>query len=341
MRISRRLVIAIIVALPLLGVMIAGFGLIGVDARSGHWRATEWVLHWAMRSSVRTAALGTEAGEPVDAEAVLPMAAGHFERGCAICHGSPAEVRSPAVMAMLPVPPDLATVVDSWSDAELFVIVKDGVRYTGMPAWPADGRGDEVRAMVAFLRRLPGMSAADYAKLAAGARGDDLIGYCQSCHGTEKLSPAAPVPSLDGQSEAYLAASLRAYAAGARPSGIMAVAAAGLDETEIAEAARFYASRPAQVRPATDTLAGGDDRAARLARSGDPERKIAACNRCHDGRNPAYPLIAGQSAAYIAAQLRLFRDGKRGGTAHHDLMHAASRTLEDRDIEALADHFGG
>lgn len=120
----------------------------------------------------------------------------------------------------------------------------------------------------------------------------------------------------------------------------MSVAAAGLDETEIAEAARFYAGRPAQVRPATDTLAGGDDRPARLARSGDPERKIAACNRCHDGRNPAYPLIAGQSPAYIAAQLRLFRDGKRGGTAHHDLMHAASRTLEDRDIEVLADYFG-
>ena len=95
MRISRRLAIAVIVALPLLGVMIAGFGLIGVDARSGHWRATEWVLHWAMRSSVRTAALGTEAGEPVDAEAVLPMAAGHFERGCAICHGSPVDDHDP------------------------------------------------------------------------------------------------------------------------------------------------------------------------------------------------------------------------------------------------------
>lgn len=338
MKISLRHILITLVAAPLIGLMIGASGLIGVDARSEHWRATEWFLHWAMRSSVRTATLGLDVDLP-EGEAVLPMAAGHFERGCAICHGAPGAVRSPAVMSMLPVPPDLTTVVDEWTDEELFVIVKDGVRYTGMPAWPAEGREDEVRAVVAFLRRLPDMPAEEYRRLAAGSHGDDLIAYCQTCHAPDRLSTAAPVPSLDGQSKTYLAASLRAYAQGRRASGIMAVAAAGLDEAAIERVSGYYAGRPARVHPAA-RRPGEGGHAARLAQNGDPARKIGACNNCHDGRNGAYPLIEGLSPAYIAAQLRLFRDGKRGGTTHSRLMQAASRTLEERDIEALAQYFG-
>ena len=56
---------------------------------------------------------------------------------------------------MLPAPPDLKDKIAGWSDAELFQIVQHGVRFTGMPAWPAAGREDEAWAMVAFLRRYP------------------------------------------------------------------------------------------------------------------------------------------------------------------------------------------
>jgi mono/diheme cytochrome c family protein len=55
---------------------------------------------------------------------------------------------------MLPQPPDLADVVGEWNNAQLFRIVKHGVRFTGMPAWPMQDRDDEVWAMVAFLREL-------------------------------------------------------------------------------------------------------------------------------------------------------------------------------------------
>ena len=47
-----------IVGLLLAGVMgafvFAWSGLIGVGASTGHWKATDWFLHWVMRSSVRT-----------------------------------------------------------------------------------------------------------------------------------------------------------------------------------------------------------------------------------------------------------------------------------------------
>ena len=55
------------------------------------------------------------------------------------------------------------SVVD-WSDEELFWIVKNGFKYTGMPAWPAQGRDDEVWAQVAFCA-LSRHTAATYAIL--------------------------------------------------------------------------------------------------------------------------------------------------------------------------------
>ncbi|MDX3924797.1 MAG: c-type cytochrome [Shinella sp.] len=343
MRLGRKHIAAIVFALPIAGMLVAWSGMIGIDARSGHWRATEWLLHWAMRSSVRTAAMSVTAPEKLNDEA-LPMVAGHFERGCAICHGSPAVERSPATLAMLPRPPDLSQVVGSWSDEELFVIIEDGVRYTGMPAWPAAGRSDEVWAMVAFMRRLPDMSAADYRRLStAGAEESAApagVGYCQSCHAAERLSSGGQVPDLFGQSETYLLESLRAYARGDRPSGVMELAVSGMDETAMADAARFYARRVREGTVSTVTTSEPAERGRQLAERGDPIRKIPACDACHDGRNPRYPLIDGQPASYIRTQLELFKAGLRGGTAHSKLMTEASRSLEPQDIEALTRHYG-
>jgi mono/diheme cytochrome c family protein len=139
--------------LPLVVVLGAWIGFLNVGASSGHWKITDWFLHFAMRSSVRTYALAVDVPAELPREAAQP-AAGHFARGCAICHGAPGEPRSPAALRMLPQPPDLADVVGEWNNAQLFRIVKHGVRFTGMPAWPMQDRDDEVWAMVAFLREL-------------------------------------------------------------------------------------------------------------------------------------------------------------------------------------------
>jgi hypothetical protein len=56
----------------------------------------------------------------------------------------------------------------TWSDPQLFWIVKHGMKFTPMPAWPVQDRDDEVRRMAAFARRLPDMSPAEYRTLACG-----------------------------------------------------------------------------------------------------------------------------------------------------------------------------
>lgn len=340
--------IAAAIAAPLLGLVLAWSGLIGIGAASGHWPITDWFLHWSMRNSTRTAALGTEV-PPLDNPQMLPMAAGHYEQGCALCHGSPATPRSAVVFGMLPVPPDLKPRVPTWSDAELFQIVQHGVRFTGMPAWPSQQREDEVWAMVAFLRQLPGMSAGEYRRLAGLAAesppGVNAALGCGACHAEDRLTGESLIPTLAGQSEAYLRASLMAYLKGERQSGIMQTAVNGLNADDVALlAARFAGERRRDSAPEPANPRGADAAAGHvLARSGRPEDRIPACFSCHEREdgNPLYPRLFGQSAPYLATQLRLFREGQRGGTRFHHLMTRAADNLTDADIENLAAYFAG
>jgi cytochrome c553 len=341
MRVGWKHVLGSVVLLPSTGLLVAWLGIIDIRASTGHWPATDWFLHWVMHSSVRTAALDVEVPDLHD-PAWLPAAAVHFDTACAVCHGSPAQRRSPAMLAMLPPPPDLSGVIGTWTDAQLHEIVKHGVRYTGMPAWPSTSRDDEVWQMVAFLRKLPAMTAQDYFRHSGGRDLGDgnltqSIAYCDSCHADERMSPGSVVPVLSGQNQAYLVASLHAYREGKRPSGIMETAVATTDENLFDDIAAHYAGQPSPTRAVGASFTGD---VINLVEKGNSVRKIPACQGCHDnGINASYPILWNQNPAYLAAQLRLFADGIRGGTDRQHLMIEAARNLEEQDIEALSRYF--
>ena len=333
MKITARHVLYAILAAPVAAVLVAWLGILGVGAASGHWAITDWFLHFTMRSSVRTAALGREA-PPLPRDALRP-AAGHYARACAVCHGAPGVRPSPAALQMLPAPPDLATRVDDWTDAELHHIVMHGVRFTGMPAWPAPSRGDEGWMMVAFLRALPDLAPEDYADLLRAPDGP-LPADCSGCHGEDGRGGRPHVPILAGQTAAYLEASLLAYANGRRASGIMQQAVAHFPPElrgEIAAAIAALPDRTVAPPPPASPPA--------VALHGAPGRAVPACLSCHGEplRNPAFPRIDGQPAPYLAAQLHLFRAGERGGGPYSALMTSASGGLSDSEIEELAAWF--
>jgi cytochrome c553 len=64
----------------------------------------------------------------------------------------------------------------------------------------------------------------------------------------------------------------------------------------------------------------------------------ATCANCHgtDGRAVGdMPRLAGADAAYLAAQMRAFRDGQRPAT----VMHQLAKGYSDAQIDALAGYF--
>jgi cytochrome c553 len=135
-------------------------------------------------------------------------------------------------------------------------------------------------------------------------------------------------------------ASLQAYAQGRRHSGIMQPAAVPLGETQMRRLAAHFADAGT---PASDAPAEGEGPGAAIARRGVPADGIPACASCHEpagGRYQAYPALRGQTADYLAQQLRLFQDGIRGGTAYAHIMETIAKRLSDEQIDAVAAYFG-
>jgi len=352
-----RLALAGVLGLAVLGFLFVWSGLYSVAASRGHWAVMEWFLTFAMRNSVKTHAYGIEA-PPLGNADLVTLGAGHFHSGCAFCHGAPGVPISPIAQGMLPSPPDLATRMRPWRDRELFWIVKNGIKYTGMPAWAAQQRDDEAWALVAFLRRLPALDAASYRGLALGnlqvppQSGHEVatsetasaaVGACARCHGDARHMPtSALVPILHGQPAEFLTAALHAYARGRRASGIMQPVAADLGADELARVARYYAglpppARPLDLRPAA-TAAVARGRA--LAERGDAGAKIPACAGCHGADAlKAYPRLAGQNAPYMANRLRLWKGGLPPGTDGETIMAPIARALGEQQIEDVAAYY--
>lgn len=87
---------------------------------------------------------------------------GHYAENCVRCHGGPGVERGEIGKGITPDAPDLAKTAGHWSAAELFWIVKNGVRMTAMRAWGPTHSDEELWSIVAFLERLPEISPAQY-----------------------------------------------------------------------------------------------------------------------------------------------------------------------------------
>jgi cytochrome c553/cytochrome c5 len=350
----------LLAVLGLGGFLVAASGIIPIKASSGHWAITGWFLQFAKERSVATHTLALESPS-LDEPWLVVKGAAHYEIGCRPCHGSP-ELRDPRIARqMTPPPPYLPETVSNWEREELFYIVKHGIKFTGMPAWPSRQRDDEVWAMVAFLRDFPELDAEKYRQLASGEivplRG--LLGpqngrermqnvittSCGRCHGVDGLGGGtAAFPKLSGQHPTYLAASLQAFASGERHSGIMEPIAAGLSLELMRELADYYGGLkwPPQAPP-TKEAALAVVRGEAIAQRGISSQNVPACAACHGPsatpRNPMYPVLAGQYADYLALQLTLFKQEQRGGTAYAHLMRQVAAGLSAEQINDVARYY--
>lgn len=362
---ARYLVIAalvLIVAGIFGGLFVMISGIVPIKASSGHWPITAALLDFAKRRSVATHTLGVTA-PPLDDRALVLKGGGHYDFACEPCHGSPVLQQPRIAGAMTPRPPDLRSIALTYDPEHLFYIVKHGIKFTGMPAWPAQTRDDEVWAVVAFLRTMPQLDADRYNDLAGltkAAPGDklpleDLAGEsppvpevvsenCARCHGLDgRGRGAGGFPRLDGQRLEYLSGSLLAYARGSRHSGIMEPLSAHLGPDNIRDIAAYYSGLPSSI-PAPNAAAdpAAVERGRLIATNGDPGRLVPACSECHGPgvtRNANYPRLSGQYADYIVGQLRLFRSHGRGGTEYLDIMMKIAGQLTEEQMHDVAQYY--
>ena len=148
-------------------------GVYDVAATTPHWPVARTILETARLHSIKAHAAGIAVPPGLGDPAKVLIGVEHYAAHCAVRHGAPGVPRGDIGRGLYPPPPDLAKAASRFSPAELFWILKHGIKMTGMPAW-SDHTDEELWATVAFLNKLPGINEQEYASLvmASMAHGD-------------------------------------------------------------------------------------------------------------------------------------------------------------------------
>ena len=165
---------------------------------------------------------------------------------------------------------------------------------------------------------------------------------CIACHGPNGNSVNPEWPNLAGQHEQYVVKQLQAFKNGARKNPLMTPMAMGLSDDDMEDLGAYFATqKPAGLEADAAKLPLGQ----RVYRSGDLKSGVPACSACHGptgAGNPTanYPLLRGQYATYVAAQLRNYRANNRQTDANKVMRDVAS-TMTDEQIDAVASYVQG
>lgn len=128
-------------------------GLYDVAASKPHTTLTEWITHETMIHSAKRRAAAIVEPQNVAASQVVGGFCS-YEAHCVACHGAPAVAREQWVSGMEPQPPYLVDAAAKWTPAQLFWIVKNGIKMTGMPAWRDSLSDSDIWEVVGYLEAM-------------------------------------------------------------------------------------------------------------------------------------------------------------------------------------------
>jgi mono/diheme cytochrome c family protein len=156
-----------LVALGACGALLAWTAHRGLSARAEPSAVEDRVARIFRKLATPKAVRDTR--NPVAASAEV-VAAGrvHFADHCASCHGNDGSGRTEIGRGLYPKAPDMRlAATQSLTDGELFSIIRNGIRLTGMPAWESGTPGDDLGTwhLVHFIRHLPRVTAEDLAEM--------------------------------------------------------------------------------------------------------------------------------------------------------------------------------
>ncbi|TMJ45410.1 MAG: cytochrome c [Alphaproteobacteria bacterium] len=125
--------------------------------------SVKWALAQIRLASIRRHATEMPSGSLEDPSMVQAGARAFSERGCVNCHGAPGVNWAKFSEGLRPDPPDLKDLVNDRRPQDLFWVVRNGIHMTGMPSFGlVEVPDQEIWTIVAFLKKLPNVSEADF-----------------------------------------------------------------------------------------------------------------------------------------------------------------------------------
>jgi mono/diheme cytochrome c family protein len=156
--------IILILVLAVLGIAaFVYFGAFNIAADVPHWPVVYRLLEAARQRSIEVHAEDIPVPK-LDDPNMVAEGANHYDAMCAGCHLAPGAQDTEIRRGLYPQPPKLAE-ARGLPPAEAFWAIKHGIKLTAMPAWGNTHDNEAIWNIVAFLQKLPTMTADDYQKL--------------------------------------------------------------------------------------------------------------------------------------------------------------------------------
>lgn len=183
-----------------------------------------------------------------------------------------------------------------------------------------------------YIRLVPVLLALAIPAAHAADPIEGLARTCNNCHG-DGSSAGGSMPSIGGQSEAYLKNILLQWKSGERYSATMGRLIKGYSDEDLAALAHYFSQQ--SWTPATQRLD------AELAKKGKG-KATALCAACHGatGNEPSdddTPKLNGQTAQYMELELMKYRDESL--TMPSKKMRKIALKLKDEDLAAVSQYF--
>jgi mono/diheme cytochrome c family protein len=142
-------------------------GVFDVAADTPHSEPVYWLMQKVRQHSIIARARDVAPNDLGDAKRIT-SGAGQYAEMCSSCHLAPGMKRTEISRGLYPRAPELRR-GSTLSAAEEFWIVKHGIKMTGMPAWGVTHDDEMLWDVVAFLRKMPELTAEEYQALVKNA----------------------------------------------------------------------------------------------------------------------------------------------------------------------------
>jgi mono/diheme cytochrome c family protein len=159
-------------ALVAAGALAIYLGAYNVAADIPHTQPVYWLLETARERSIEVRARRITVPGDLANQKRIESGAGQYAEMCASCHLAPGMKRTEIARGLYPRAPELRRGTDL-TPAEEFWVVKHGLKMTGMPAWGVTHSDELLWDVVAFLQKLPELSAEQYQALVKSAPSHD------------------------------------------------------------------------------------------------------------------------------------------------------------------------
>jgi len=180
-------VVVAALAVAAVGGMVVYVGAYNIGADAPHSKPVYWLIDQLRHRSVAVRSRNIVVPANLMDVKRLQSGAGLYTEMCSGCHLAPGMEKTEISQGLYPKAPELFR-DPQLSAREQFWMIKHGVKLTAMPAWGKTHSDELIWDMVAFVRQLPKMSAAQYQAAIASAPEDhdammkDMPGMAKPMH---------------------------------------------------------------------------------------------------------------------------------------------------------------